>query len=65
MRPRVLLGRWTQDYSFRTSNTQVSWFLAPRGIDNALCRIPSQVPVALNPTHGHSTSPLWTEEQMT
>jgi hypothetical protein len=47
VRGRLLLERWTQDYSFTASNTQVSWLLAPRGIDDALARIPPQTPVAV------------------
>lgn len=38
IRKRALLDRWTQDYRFQDSN-DVSYFLAPRGIDKTLDRL--------------------------
>ncbi len=37
IRRRQLVERWAQDYSFVRSNA-VSWWLAPRGVDNTLAR---------------------------
>ena len=39
VRPRLLLNRWTADYSFAQSNPEVRWYLAPRGVDDVLSRI--------------------------
>lgn len=39
VRPRLLLNRWTDDYSFAQSNREVRWYLAPRGVADALTRI--------------------------
>ena len=35
----LLLERWTQDYHFETSNLDVQWFLAPRGIQAVTAKI--------------------------
>lgn len=39
IRPRVLLQRWTQDYSYLNGNGIVLDYLAPRGIAPALARL--------------------------
>lgn len=47
---RLLLERWVQDYSFVTSNRQIGWFLAPRGVDDVRRRIstvPAGMPLAM------------------
>lgn len=36
---RLLLERWTQDYSFLRSNRTVAWYLAPRGLDGVFRRL--------------------------
>jgi hypothetical protein len=45
---RLLLDRWTQDYSFTRSNRDVLWLLAPRGIesvDRAIVQLPQSTPL--------------------
>lgn len=37
---RLLLERRVQDYSFTKSNARVEWFLAPRGVEHVLKKIP-------------------------
>lgn len=44
---RRLLERWTQDYSFLHSNGVPLDFLAPRGLEDVLKRLPSLEPVAI------------------
>lgn len=51
---RLLLERWTQDYSFLRSNRTVGWFLAPRGLDSVFRRQGS-LPIGLGI---RSTGPL-------
>jgi hypothetical protein len=41
IRPRALLQRWTQDYSYLNGNGIVLDYLAPRGLDPVLARLPA------------------------
>lgn len=44
----LLLDRWTQDYSFIRSNREVTWLLAPRGmesLDKAISRLPDSTTI--------------------
>lgn len=48
IRRRALIERWIRDYSFAKTNPSINYFLAPRGLDAALKRLPeSKVPIAL------------------
>ena len=40
VRRRELVTRWVQDYSFKKTNQQANFFLAPRGIDWVLGQLP-------------------------
>lgn len=42
VRRRLLLSRWVADYSFAASNSDVRWYLAPRGLDHVLSLISQQ-----------------------
>ena len=42
VRRRLLLSRWVADYSFAASNSEVRWYLAPRGLDHVLSLISQQ-----------------------
>jgi hypothetical protein len=41
VRRRLLLERWIQDYSYRTTNKDLLWMLDPRGIDHVVARLQS------------------------
>ena len=40
VRRRELVTRWVQDYSFKKTNQQANFFLAPRGVDWVLGQLP-------------------------
>ncbi len=44
---RDLIQRWTRDYSFAKSNTQVGYFIAPRGLDRLAKDLQTQSGVAV------------------